>query len=501
MKIGIFGGTFNPPHVSHLNIVRQALNQLSLDKMIVVPCGIPPHKPCEVDGRTRLTLTQLAFDGLAEVSDYELNKAGKSYTVETLRYFKDLYPNSELYLIIGGDSLVNFGKWYRPKEIATLATLVVADRKRKTSIRTVNRIERDFGAKVVRLELKPTAVNSTEIRLRYQFGMDNTDVVPQSVNQYILQRGLYGEHREIAKLRSYLKSERFSHTFYVVKRGLELAADGEKDKVFTACLLHDCAKYISPADYAKYGFVQPHDMPDSVVHSFLGREVAKQDFGVTDGEILDAITYHTTGRPNMSRLEKIVYVADKTEDSRSYPLAHLKKGSLDDMFIACLKEAYEVCLERHCDSVCPLSEQTIDYYCNAEESIKYSGSDTIQMEKDMTKTTTNETVKSICELLAAKQATDIKIVEIAGLSNIADYFVICSGRSMPQVKAIFDHLEEQMEKSGKLALRKEGHTEGRWIAVDYGDVIVHIFHKDTREIYALDTLWNNGSNVTDYNVD
>lgn len=112
-----------------------------------------------------------------------------------------------------------------------------------------------------------------------------------------------------------------------------------------------------------------------------------------------------------------------------------------------------------------------------------------------------ENVNTICKMLADKQATDIKIVEISGISDIADYFIICSGRSMPQVKAIFDHLEEQMEKNGKFALRKEGYTEGRWIAVDYGDVIVHIFHKDTRDVYALDTLWNNGSNVTTYNQD
>ena len=117
------------------------------------------------------------------------------------------------------------------------------------------------------------------------------------------------------------------------------------------------------------------------------------------------------------------------------------------------------------------------------------------------KTDFNETVQNICAALSAKQALDIKIVDIRGASDIADYFVICSGRSMPQVKAIFDHLEEQLEKLDRFALRKEGYTEGRWIAVDYGDVIVHIFHKDTREIYSLDTLWNNGSNVTTYNVE
>lgn len=110
----------------------------------------------------------------------------------------------------------------------------------------------------------------------------------------------------------------------------------------------------------------------------------------------------------------------------------------------------------------------------------------------------NLTTLNICRILDEKSALDIKVVEIAGMSDLADNFVICSGRSAPQVKALFDYLEEQMEKLGKFALHKEGMNEGRWIAVDYGDVIVHIFHKDTREVYNLDTLWNNGNNVTAY---
>ena len=120
------------------------------------------------------------------------------------------------------------------------------------------------------------------------------------------------------------------------------------------------------------------------------------------------------------------------------------------------------------------------------------------MKKVTTNNTSRETVDAICKALSAKLATDIKIVDISGISDIADYFVICSGRSAPQVKAIFEYLEEQMEKLGKFALRKEGMSEARWIAVDYGEVIVHVFHKDTREIYALDTLWDNGANVTTY---
>ena len=111
---------------------------------------------------------------------------------------------------------------------------------------------------------------------------------------------------------------------------------------------------------------------------------------------------------------------------------------------------------------------------------------------------TNPSVQSICKALSDKSALDIKIIEVVGMSDIADYLIVCSGRSAPQVKALFEHLEGELEKLGKFAIRHEGASEGRWICVDYGDIIVHIFHKETRDVYALDTLWNNGQNVTAY---
>ncbi len=110
----------------------------------------------------------------------------------------------------------------------------------------------------------------------------------------------------------------------------------------------------------------------------------------------------------------------------------------------------------------------------------------------------NETVQLICKTLSEKLASNIKVIEIEGVSSVADYFVVCSGKSTPQVKAIDEHLEEVMEKNGKFAAHKDGAREGRWIAVDYNDVIVHIFHKDVRDVYALDKLWDNGGNVTNY---
>lgn len=367
MKIGLFGGTFNPPHNTHINIARQAVKQLGLDKLLIVPCGLPPHKRCDVDKLARLKMCRLAFDGVfeqgvAETWDYEISREGASYTVETLREVKRLYPQAELFLIIGGDSLSNFEKWYRPDEIARLAAIAVADRDNLGKSADCAAVSR-FGARVIFLDVVPNDVSSTEIRLRYQFGKDNAQYVPEAVDEYARKQGLYAEYRDtVNKLKGYLTPQRLEHTFYVVKRGLQLADDSLRDKAFLACLLHDAAKYLGERDYPRYGFVRPDDMPLPVVHSFLGAKVAQIDFNVTDTEILDAIAYHTTGRPNMTELDKIVYVADKTEETRPYPLEHLLRGTLDDMFIACLVEANEYREEKHGDNDFYLTDRTLEFY-------------------------------------------------------------------------------------------------------------------------------------------
>ena len=106
-----------------------------------------------------------------------------------------------------------------------------------------------------------------------------------------------------------------------------------------------------------------------------------------------------------------------------------------------------------------------------------------------------ELVKNIVEILDKKKGLNIKIIDLAGLSTLGDYFVVCSGRSTTQVKALVDYLDEEMEKLGVNMLRQEGKQEGRWAVADFGDVIVHIFHEETRLTYQFDELWDNGDNV------
>lgn len=362
MKIGLYGGTFNPPHNTHVNIARQAVAQLGLDKLVVIPSGMPPHKFCAVDKQARYDMARLAFDGIAEVSDVELQREGKTYTSDTVKYFAEMYPQAQLYFLIGGDSLEHFGEWHCPEEILRYVTLAVAARGHQLTDAQAEAFRAKYGCGYTVVNVTPSDTGSTEIRLRYNFGLGVGDV-PPAVDEYVRKHGLYTEYLPLAtKLRKYLTDKRYSHTFYVVKRGLELANDDERDKVFTACLLHDCAKYLAPETYAKYGFVRPDDMPNSVVHAFLGALVARQDFGITDEEILDAIEYHCTAKPKMSRLAKIVYVADKTEQTRPYPTAHLLQGTLEEMFVKCLVEANSYCYAHHQDEVYPLTLQALGYY-------------------------------------------------------------------------------------------------------------------------------------------
>lgn len=364
MKLGIFGGTFNPPHNTHVNIARQAVLQLKLDKLLVFPCGDPPHKRSGVNKYVRLHMARLAFDGVGEVCDYETKKASKSYTVDTLRHVAEIYSESELYLIIGGDSFRDFGDWHLPQEIAQLATIAVVARGNAIPQSDVDEFCRNFHAKVVQIVTEPNAVSSSDVRLRLAFG-DNSaaDCLPPSVFEYVESTELYSKYVPLVqKLKTMLTPKRFDHTFHVVKRGLELARGKDEKRVFLACLLHDCAKYIRPEDYAKYGFVCPSDMPPAVVHAFLGAIVAEQEFGITDKKVLSAIRYHCTAKPKMSRLAKIVYVADKTEETRPYPLEHLLSGTLDQNFVACLDEANQYCLTTHGDRMYHLTEKALKYY-------------------------------------------------------------------------------------------------------------------------------------------
>ncbi|MEE1010982.1 MAG: nicotinate (nicotinamide) nucleotide adenylyltransferase, partial [Acutalibacteraceae bacterium] len=166
IKIGIFGGTFNPPHKGHTRLANEAVKTLGFDKMLIIPSCIPPHKiPGKLaSGEDRLEMCRLAFeDDVFEISSMELERGNRSYTVETLRELKKIYPDDELYFIIGSDMLSTFTQWYCWEEILSLSYICAASRE-NGYVPDLSVYTDEQKKRFVLLDAEPLEVSSTQLR-------------------------------------------------------------------------------------------------------------------------------------------------------------------------------------------------------------------------------------------------------------------------------------------------------------------------------------------------
>lgn len=324
MKIGVFGGTFNPPHNGHIRLAKAAADELKLDKLLVIPSCIPPHKIAAklADGQERLEMCRLAFgcDPRFEVSPMELERGSMSYTVETLRELKALYPDSELYFIVGSDMLESFDKWYLWQEILSLSVLCAASREEG-----YNPDLRRFGKLAERIKiitLDPLEVSSTQIR--NSTGEISPELLDPKVAAYIREHGLYddGLNRYRELLRGKLNPRRLFHSECVSECAGVLAEryGASVEKARLAGLLHDVMKN-APANeqLALMPDITPLELLNTKVwHQISGEAFLRQNGIVTDEEILGAVRWHTTGKAGMTLLEKIIYVADFISSDRDY---------------------------------------------------------------------------------------------------------------------------------------------------------------------------------------
>jgi nicotinate-nucleotide adenylyltransferase len=195
--VGILGGTFNPPHLGHLVCAQEAYRELELERVILIPASIPPHKPVEDEpgAEHRLELCRLAVqdDERFEVADLELRRDGPSYTVDTLEVLKSEAPNTELFLILGGDIAAGLPSWHRVQRVLELATPAIA--KRRGTARTA--VEEALGAvpggdQARFFEMPRMGVSSTMIRRRVAAGQPIRYLVPDRVVEYIQRHDLYG---------------------------------------------------------------------------------------------------------------------------------------------------------------------------------------------------------------------------------------------------------------------------------------------------------------------
>lgn len=200
MKTGIYGGTFNPIHKGHLHIVEAFRKGLGLDRVLLIPTRVPPHKaaPDLASPQDRFAMCQLAIQGQPwlELSDMEMRREGKSYTAETLEELSALYPQDQFYLLMGEDMFLTLGRWYRTETIFSLASVCTAPR----SVHGMDALREKaleytgtFHARCFLDHIPYLPISSTQVRQAVARGEDAASLVPEAVARYIRERGLYQE--------------------------------------------------------------------------------------------------------------------------------------------------------------------------------------------------------------------------------------------------------------------------------------------------------------------
>ena len=360
MKIGIYGGSFNPPHLGHLAAARAAMAALELDRLVFIPAGIPPHKelaPGSPDQAQRLEMTRIAADQLldparTEVWDIELHRAGKSYTADTLEEAAQRWPGDELWLLMGTDMFLTLHQWAEPGKILDLAG-VCAFGRTESDGEELFAPQRAFlqkaypQAKITTITI-PGLVDISSTRLRELLARgEGRDFLPEAVYGFILREKLYGTQADLKRLSledlrcvsySMVYAKRLAHIRGCEEEAARLALcwGADENRMRRAAILHVCTKYFTYerqlALCERYGIpLSPLERAtDKLLHAKTGAALAKYVFGMDD--LYDAIFYHTTARAGMSLEEKLLYLADYMEPCRNFPeVGELRRLAYTDL--------------------------------------------------------------------------------------------------------------------------------------------------------------------------
>lgn len=355
-RIGIYGGSYNPPHIGHCLAASEMVRHLELDRLIIMPAATPPHKALPEGSPSpedRLALCRLSFAGIpqAEVSDLELRRLGPSYTVDTLRELRAVYPTDELFLIMGTDMLLSFDQWRSPEEIAGLATLAVMHREEDEKLwnqvrEKAARFSLEMKAKIVLVQNRCVEISSTTVRRLLAMGAPG--YLEPAAERLILDRGWYLSGADLKNLPfpelkaislSLHDERRRPHVVGCSETAEALAVHYGADPALAAQagILHDVTKAFGASEQLhiceRYGIVLSELQRDNpkLLHAKTGAVIAGEIFGACD-EVCQAIKWHTTGKANMSLLEKIIYLADYIEPNRCFPgVEELRKTVWEDL--------------------------------------------------------------------------------------------------------------------------------------------------------------------------
>ena len=348
MRIGVYGGTFNPPHLGHIAAARAVFETLKLDRLLLIPDRQPPHKPLPEGSPspeqrlelTRLSGEQLGLGDRVETLDLELHRSGPSYTADTLRAVHERYPDDELWLLMGTDMFLTLHTWHEPEQILALAGIAAFSRSQEDTeelfSRQRERLYRTYpSARIFTLSVPGMVeISSTQLRELLAEGRGGQFLAP-AVYGAVLRDGLYGTGEDLTRLPpeklrptalSFLKHARIPHVLGTEQEAVRLALryGADVDRARTAALLHDCTKRLEMDEQlalcAQYGIEldELEQQALKLLHAKTGAAVARDRFGVDD-EIYSAIFWHTTGHADMTLLEKVIYLADYIEPTRSFP--------------------------------------------------------------------------------------------------------------------------------------------------------------------------------------
>lgn len=386
-RIGIFGGTFNPPHIGHIHGVKQAMEALNLQKVLLVPDYIAPHKemaPGTPTPEERFEMLKIAAAGdpRLEVCDIEFKRGGVSYTADTVAALKARYPDSQLVLLMGTDMLSCFHQWRNWKSIAETVVLGVMCRGGKGEEAAIQAAVQELDARGVRVELArndAVTISSTQMRRLLAFRCGD-DFLPAGVADYIRERCLYDgaadwknlpmEELEQVVIRL-LNPNRVAHVLGCRDTAVELAKRWGADETDAARagILHDITKALDGplqltlcAAYGKILGDFSRRYPKTL-HALTGSLVAERIFGENEA-VVSAIRCHTTGRADMNTLEKIIYVADYMEPNRNFPgVERLRTLAWEDLTGA-LKLGLEMTMEHlkeQGSEASPESREALDF--------------------------------------------------------------------------------------------------------------------------------------------
>ncbi|QEH62032.1 nicotinic acid mononucleotide adenylyltransferase [Spiroplasma chinense] len=343
-KVAIFGGSFDPIHTDHVNIMKACHEKLGFEEVWIVPAYVNPFKTLSSSSVTqRLEMINIAIKGLdfIRLETFEVRKHERSYTYDTVCHFQKSYPDIEFSFIMGSDQLDSFENWDHFSDLIKSIDFKVFLR---SDVYNKDIVEK-YNLETFTFE--NNFLSSTKIR-----NLEDLNLQIKEVNDYVNNKLMFLYERVESKM----DEERYFHSLNVGQEALLLAQLNNYDlnKALVAGTLHDVAKRWT-IDEMK-SFIAKYDKsllsePEPVLHSFAGAFHLKYDWLLDDQEVVDAVFKHTVGDKEMSTLDMIVFCADKISSERNYPDVEkyraLVYSDLKTGFISLLEQQYNVAVKKH----------------------------------------------------------------------------------------------------------------------------------------------------------